>query len=169
MIENIKIYYRLEKKEVRSYYIHIAAFRCALALFVCPVSLVIFLYTLLANLLRSKNSGFNPSMWVYLSIFCFSLLIIVITFLISKRQTEKLFSKNEFMDFQLSYNNHEVSLTNFATNKTITFVLDDIKQLEYSKKVLSITIKNNEIKGLVIFPNLQSIKSILAKGKKYKK
>ena len=82
---------------------------------------------------------------------------------------EKLFSKNEFMDFQLSYNNHEVSLTNFTTNKTITFVLDDIKQLEYSKKVLSITIKNNEIKGLVIFPSLLSIKSILAKGKKYKK
>ena len=111
----------------------------------------------------------TPPVNEYPVIFCITLLLIFVTLIINRKKTKQLFLKRDYIDFLLQYNGKKIILTNLSTNKTCTFVLNDIKHFEYSKKVITVTIKNDGLKEMIIFPNLLSIKSILSKGKKYKK
>lgn len=168
MISELKIYFTKKRNYLFRNAFLSTYFKFDVLFFLAPILFIffgIFFSIILVELLTIGHCSIELLIFsilsFHLSIFMFIFIIIVIKKTYDNLKT--LNDNNSCCNFFLAKNDNLISIVDSETNNNIClFHLRDIKRAKKFRKIIIIDIKNNEHNGLVILPNLKSIRNIFS-------
>lgn len=165
MSYELTIFYKKTKKSLFYQSAIAVKFKFEMLFYGCFISFILFLTFLFSFLLFFFLVGeFSVGFLLFTIGFCnlFVASLISVCFLIHKYKKASL----EYFDGKLSINlflqlkEEQITVTVEESKKTIFFHLNDVKRAKEFKKLIVVELESEKNKGIIMFPNTQSMKSI---------